>query len=248
MRYDELTDTFSITAKQTGAGDNIRITETAGTFFAGIGIDSLNPVTSQGVDAVVEIDGEEVIRNSNTFEVNGVEYTLKKVHTAENPDDSIRITQNIDTVVDSIKLFVEEYNKLVDKFSEAISEKYDRNFPPLSKEQKEAMTEEEVEKWEEKAKTGILRNDSILSKIMSEMRTALIDTVEGIGINLSSIGIASKSYEDKGKLTINEDKLREAIRNKPDEAKNLFIQRSESVPNYTRDLTPSEPLRAQYKE
>lgn len=240
MRYDELTDTFSITAKQTGAGDNIRITETAGTFFAGIGIDSVTPVTSQGVDAVAEIDGEEVIRNSNTFVVNGVEYTLKKVHTAENPDDSIRITQNIDTVVESIKLFVEEYNKLVDKFSEAISEKYDRNFPPLSKEQKEAMTEEEVEKWEEKAKTGILRNDSILSKIMSEMRMALIDTVEGIGINLSSIGISSKSYEDKGKLTINEDKLREAVRNKPDEVKNLFIQRSESVPNYTRDLTPSE--------
>lgn len=240
MRYDELTDTFSITAKQTGAGDNIRIAETAGTFFAGIGINSANPVTSQGVDAVAEIDGIEVIRNSNTFTVNGVEYTLKKVHNDANPDDTIRITQNADAVFDSIKLFVDEYNKLVDKINEVISEKYDRNYLPLSKDQKEEMTEKEIEKWEEKAKTGILRNDSILSGILTEMRMALMESVNDIGINLSSIGITSKSYQDKGKLTIDEAKLREAIRQRPDEVKNLFIKRSESIPYYTRDLSSSE--------
>ena len=240
IRYNEISDTFSITAKQTGAGDNIRITETAGTFFAGIGIDSANPVTSQGVDAVVEIDGDPVTRNTNTFTINGVEYTLKKAHTAENPDDTITVTQNVDAVFDSIKLFVDEYNKLVDKFSETISEKYDRDYLPLSKEQKDEMTEKEVEKWEKQAKTGLLRNDSILSKVQSDMRMALIESVEGIGINLSAIGISSKSYLDKGKLTIDEDKLKAAIKQKPDEVKNLFIQRSDNVPNYTRNLSSSE--------
>jgi len=240
IRYNEISDTFSITAKQTGAGDNIRITETAGTFFAGIGIDSANPVTSQGVDAVVEIDGDPVTRNTNTFTINGVEYTLKKAHTAENPDDTITVTQNVDAVFDSIKLFVDEYNKLVDKFSETISEKYDRDYLPLSKEQKDEMTEKEVEKWEKQAKTGLLRNDSILSKVQSDMRMALIESVEGIGINLSAIGISSKSYLDKGKLTIDEDKLKAAIKQKPDEVKNLFIQRSDTVPNYTRNLSSSE--------
>ena len=240
IRYNEISDTFSITAKQTGAGDNIRITETAGTFFTGIGIDSTNPVTSQGVDAVVEIDGDPVTRNTNTFTINGVEYTLKKAHTAENPDDTITVTQNVDAVFDSIKLFVDEYNKLVDKFSETISEKYDRDYLPLSKEQKDEMTEKEVEKWEKQAKTGLLRNDSILSKVQSDMRMALIESVEGIGINLSAIGISSKSYLDKGKLTIDEDKLKAAIKQKPDEVKNLFIQRSDTVPNYTRNLSSSE--------
>ena len=240
IRYNEISDTFSITAKQTGAGDNIRITETAGTFFAGIGIDSANPVTSQGVDAVATIDGDPVTRNTNTFTINGVEYTLKKAHTAENPDDTITVTQNVDAVFDSIKLFVDEYNKLVDKFSETISEKYDRDYLPLSKEQKDEMTEKEVEKWEKQAKTGLLRNDSILSKVQSDMRMALIESVEGIGINLSAIGISSKSYLDKGKLTIDEDKLKAAIKQKPDEVKNLFIQRSDTVPNYTRNLSSSE--------
>ncbi|NLY19119.1 MAG: flagellar filament capping protein FliD, partial [Clostridiaceae bacterium] len=181
------------------------------------------------------------------FTLNGIEYTLKKVHTAENPDDTIKITQNVDSVFDSIKLFVDEYNKLVDKFTEAISEKYDRNFPPLSKDQKEALTEKEIEKWEDKAKTGILRNDPILSKILSDMRMALVDTVEGTGINLSSIGISSRSYLDRGRLTIDEDRLKEAIRQKLDEVKNLFINQSETVPEYTRELTASERS-ARYKE
>lgn len=240
MRYDELTDTFSITAKQTGAGDNIRITETAGTFFASIGIDSGNPVTSQGVDAVAEIDSVTVTRGTNVFTVNGIEYTLKQKHNTENPDDKITISQNVDAVFESIKLFVDEYNKLVDKFSTILSDKYDRDYLPLSNEQKKAMTEEEIEKWEKKAKTGILRNDSILSKIQTDMRMALIDSVKGTGLSLSAIGIASKTYQDKGKLTIDEDKLKEAIRQRPDEVKNLFIQQSESVPAYTRDLTSSE--------
>lgn len=240
MRYDELSDTFSITSKQTGAGDNIQITETAGTFFAGIGIDAANPVTLQGVDAVAEIDGVSLIRNTNIFIVNGIEYTLKKTHTAESPRDTITVTQNVDAVFDSIKTYIEEYNNLIDKFSATVSEKYDRNYLPLSDEQKQDMTEKEIEKWEKQAKTGLLRNDSILSKIQSDMRMALVSSVEGIGISLSSIGITSKSYQDKGKLTIDGEKLKKAIQQKPDEVKNLFIQRSESVPNYTRNLSGAE--------
>ncbi len=61
-----------------------------------------------------------------------------------------------------------------------------------------------------------------------------------MGISLSSIGITSKSWQDNGKLTIDEDKLKQAIREKPDEVKNLFIQKSEDVPSYSRDLTAQE--------
>lgn len=242
IRYDETTDTFSITAKQTGAGDNIRLKETSGTFFAAIGIDSANPIKpeNQGVDAKAIIDGVEVVRSSNVFTVNGVEYTLRKQHTVENPEASITVEQNVDAVADSIKLFVEEYNKLVDKFSTTLSEKQDKNYLPLSSEEREALSEDEIEKWEKRAKSGILRNDSILSKIQSDMRMALLSAVDGIDINLSAIGITSKSYQDKGKLYIDEDKLKAAIREKPDEVKNLFIKRSESVPTYDRNLTQAQ--------
>lgn len=240
IRYDETTDKFSITAKQTGAGDNIRITETGGSFFQAIGIDTANPITEQGVDAIAEIDGITVTRSSNTFTVNGLEYTLKQKHAAEQIGETITVEQDVDAVFNSIKSFVEEYNKLVDMFSSKLTEKYDRDYQPLTDEQKEALSEEDIEKWEKKAKTGLLRNDSILQDIQSSMRMALIDSVEGVGINLSSIGITSKSWQDNGKLTIDEEKLKQAIREKPDEVRNLFIQKSEDVPSYSRDLTAQE--------
>ncbi|NLO40850.1 MAG: flagellar filament capping protein FliD, partial [Ruminiclostridium sp.] len=230
----------SITAKQTGAGDNIRITEKSGTFFQAIGIDTANPVTEQGVDAIAEIDNITITRNSNTFTVNGLEYTLKQKHAADQIGETITVEQDVDAVYDSIKTFVDEYNKLVDMFSTKLTEKYDRDYQPLTDEEKEALSEKEIEKWEEKAKAGLLKNDSILQRIQSDMRMALISSVEGVGISLSSIGITSKSWQDNGKLTIDEDKLKQAIREKPDEVKNLFIQKSEDVPSYSRDLTAQE--------
>jgi len=247
IRYDETTDKFSITAKQTGAGDNIRISEISGTFFQAIGIDPANPVTTQGVDAIVEIDNVTVTRSSNTFTVNGIEYTLRKQHETDQVGETVTVEQDVDAVYNAIKSFVDEYNKLVDMFTTKLTEKYDKNYQPLTDEQKDALSEDEIEKWEKKAKTGLLRNDSILQSIQSSMRMALIDSVQGIGINLSSIGITSKSYQDNGKLTIDEAKLKQAIREKPDEVKNLFIQRSTDVPSYTRDLS-SEEKSTRYKQ
>lgn len=249
MRYDEITDTFSITAKQTGAGDNVRLNETSGSFFSAIGIDSENPISAenQGTDAIAVIDGVRVARSSNTFTVNGVEYTLRKAHTASNPDDTITLEQDIDGVYDLIESFVEEYNNIVDKFTTTLSEKYDRSYKPLSDDEKAYMTEDQIEKWEQRAKSGILRNDSLLEDIQRNMRMALMDTVEGVGMSLSSIGISSKSYMYRGKLYIDETKLKDAIRQRPDEVKNMFIQRSESTPTYDRDLTPAQ-RNDRYKE
>lgn len=240
LRYDETSDKFTITAKQTGAGDNIRIDETGGTFFAAIGINASNPVSEQGVDAMAEIDGIAITRSTNTFTVNGLEYTLRQQHTTEQIGETISVEQDVDKVFNSIKLFVDEYNKLIDSFSTKLSEKYDRDYQPLSDDEKEAMSEDDVKKWEDKAKTGLLRNDSILQKLQSDMRMAMASAIEGVGISLSSIGISSKSYQDKGKLTIDEAKLKKAIREKPDEVKNLFIKQSEDVPSYTRSLTSTE--------
>ncbi len=135
ISYDETSDKFTITAKQTGAGDNIRISEISGTFFAAIGIDSANPVTEQGQDAKAEIDNVLVTRSTNVFTVNGIEYTLKKAHATGETAETVTVEQNVDSVVNSIKLFVEEYNKLVDKFSTALTEKYDRDYQPLSEEE-----------------------------------------------------------------------------------------------------------------
>jgi len=253
LSYDEIQDRFIMTSKQTGAGQNISF---QGQFFEALGIQDINPGQNpddseagiyEGQDAEVYIDGIKIVRSTNTFTVNGVEYTLKKMHEEGISETTITVDQDIDTVFNSIKSFVDEYNKLVDMFNTKLTEKYDRNYMPLTDDEKDEMTEEEIKKWEEKAKTGLLRNDSILQQIQQSMRTALMDTVEGVGISLSSIGISSSSYLDKGRLKIDEDKLKQALRERPDEVKELFIKTSDTVPHYDRDLISGQ-RKIRYKE
>lgn len=253
LSYDEIQDRFIMTSKQTGAGQNISF---QGQFFEALGIQDINPGQNpddseagiyEGQDAEVYIDGIKIVRSTNTFTVNGVEYTLKKMHEEGISETTITVEQDIDTVFNSIKSFVDEYNKLVDMFNTKLTEKYDRNYMPLTDDEKDEMTEEEIKKWEDKAKTGLLRNDSILQQIQQSMRTALMDTVEGVGISLSSIGISSSSYLDKGRLKIDEDKLKQALRERPDEVKELFIKTSDTVPHYDRDLTSGQ-RKIRYKE
>lgn len=251
MVYDETTDKFIITAKQTGAGDNIVISQTGGNFFDGASkISSANPVQEedQGVDAEVYVDGQYLVRNSNKFTVNGITYTINKVH--ENPltdKETITVTQDTEAIFNNIKAFVEKYNEVIEKINGKLGEKYDRSYLPLTEEQKEAMSEKEIEKWEKVAKTGLLRNDPLLSDIVQKLRTALFDRIDGTSTMLSDIGINTGSYTEKGKLTIDETKLKEAIANNPEGVMNLFAQKSTSQPSYSRDMT-SDERRIRYNE
>ncbi|MBW9234462.1 flagellar filament capping protein FliD, partial [Leptospira santarosai] len=104
------------------------------------------------------------------------------------------------------------------------------DFKPLSDEQRREMSEKEVELWEEKARSGLLRNDPILKSALQDLRRAFMDPVGGIAsgnINLlSQIGISTGTWNEGGKLNINEDKLKEALTNKPDEVMELFTKKT----------------------
>lgn len=244
MKYDETTDKFVITAKQLGAGDNIVISQTGGNFFDGASkISSANPVQDedQGVDAEVYVDGQYLVRNSNTFTVNGVTYTINAVHANPGTDkETINITQDTEAIFNNIKSFIEKYNSVIEKINGKLGEKYNRSYLPLTDEQKEALSDEEVEKWEKAAKTGLLRNDPILTKIVNELRSALFDKIEGSGIILSDIGINTGNYFEKGKLNIDEAKLKDAISKNPEGVMNLFAKKSTSQPSYSRDMSSAD--------
>jgi len=247
--YDEMTDKFIITAKQLGAGNNIDISQTGGNFFDGAsGISTVNTVTREGEDATVKLDGVVIKRSSNTFTVNGVTYNLLKAHDdPDNQSETLAIKVDVDGIYKKIEEFVNKYNEVIDKINAKLSEEYDSDYLPLTDEQKEAMTEEEIEKWEKKAKTGLLRNDSILSRIVYDMRKAVYDSIEGLGLGIYSIGITTENYAQKGKLRIDEKRLKEAILADPDGVMNIFAKQSSSVPNYSRTLT-SDQMAARYKE
>jgi len=223
MKYNHTSNTFTFTANETGAGNRINISETGSNFLDSTGI--LTNYTA-GEDSVIYIDGEKVLRSSNSIVVNGTNIELL----AESSTPvTVSIALDTDSIYDKIEAFVEDYNTLIDKINDKTSEDYDNDYPPLTDEEKEELSEDEIETWEKKAKVGLLEDDSILSNMLSSMRSALYTSVSGVSNSLYNIGITTTGdYNDNGKLIIDENKLKKAIENNPDEVMNLFSKESET--------------------
>ncbi|WP_339060485.1 flagellar hook-associated protein 2 [Tepidibacillus marianensis] len=202
-----------------------------------------------GTNAVFTFNGMETFRTSNTFQINGFQYTLKQ--TTSTPV-TIKSTIDTDSIYKSIKDFVDKYNDTIDKINSKISEKRYRSYLPLSDAQKKDMKDKDIELWEEKAKSGLLSNDSILSSGLNQMRLQIYQPVDGltstyydsskskdITINqLANIGITtSPYYQDKGKLVIDESKLKEAIAQNPMGIYDLFnkeVENADGTLNYAQ--------------
>lgn len=216
---DERTGKVGLSARQSGAGEiEVKINNNVSSSETG----------TTGEDAVVIINGLEISRSSNTFEVNGFEITLKETTTSPVTFSSATDTEK---VFDSVKQFVDDYNKLITELNAKIREPKFRDFPPLSAEQKADMKEKEIELWEEKAMSGTLRNDPTIQRLLSDMRMAITkgiqvtdpETKETTTITLSSIGVSPmKDYLSNGMLEIDEDKLREAIEENPNQVYELL--------------------------
>lgn len=159
---------------------------------------------------------------------------------AANPSQTVRVTvtNDIDGAIEKIKAFVEAYNTAIVHMNTELTErrynardKYGGSFPPLTAEQKKEMSEDEIKAWEEKAKSGMLRGDSILFTAYSSTRCAATDPVQGLAStntykSLASIGISTPTFVrgsiEGGKLEINEDRLRAALEAEPDKVMELF--------------------------
>ncbi|MGP0584722.1 flagellar filament capping protein FliD [Paenibacillus timonensis] len=221
--FDSTTGKLSLTSKTTG-NDPIVL---GGDFFDSTKNTKLSTSgQTPGEDATVVINGIESKQASNRFTVNGVEFTITGV-TPTGQSSQVEVTQDTDKMVDTIKKFAETYNESLALLNKKTGEERYRTFLPLTSEQKEAMTDDEIKLWEEKAQSGLLRNDSILSKAASDMRTALFADFtlpNGTKMNLTQLGITTGSYSEKGKLYIDETKLREAIESNPEGVNAFFGQ------------------------
>ncbi|UOE93801.1 flagellar filament capping protein FliD [Alkalihalobacillus sp. LMS39] len=229
MFYDPHTDSIAATRKVQGlynkTGDQTEMSFEGSFFTQALKLDSRG---SQGAqNATFIINGLETERNSNTFTLSGVTFTLKETFLAtENAAPiNISVNTNTDKIMDTIKDFVNRYNELIEMANGLMSENRQRSFQPLTDEQKEAMSEKEIEQWEEKAKSGLLRNDPLISNALTRLRSDVFSpvTTSGPFNQLAQIGITtSRDYMSGGKLEINEDRLRQAIERDPDGVANLF--------------------------
>lgn len=222
MKYDENTDQFVITAKDTGAGKTIDIGDTAGNFISKVLTDR-----TEGQDAIVEIDGQRLVRSSNSITQDGITYNLKAKTTT---DATVSVSQNGDGTYAKIDNFIKDYNALIKKLNDKVAESHDRDYTPLTDEQTSTMSEKDIENWNKKAQTGLLQNDSVVKNLLYNMRSALTSSVQGQMANLAQIGISTGAYSEKGELHIDPDKLKNAIANDPQGVMNLFTKKSESYP------------------
>lgn len=225
---------FSTDLSLTITGD----TETMKSLFGGEQISfNANTNTSlveDGKNARFSIDGITYERNTNSFNLNG--YAIQ-LNATTNEKITIRSENNVDAVVDSLQKFVSAYNAIIDKVNGLVQAKAEyRDFPPLTDKQKEAMSEKEIEQWEAKAKEGLVRNDTVLSSLISELRTALSTPVNGSKLSLLDLGITSSNYADRGKLTIDETKLRNVLNTRTDEVQHLMTSENGLVERFNKRL------------
>ncbi|WP_404335950.1 flagellar filament capping protein FliD [Planococcus rifietoensis] len=239
VNFDNTTSRFFISSKELGQAQNFSLsfksadgaTDNPELSKQITGTNDLSVTTTNGANGSIVIDDVEVTGlTSNKTTVNGLTIEMLKVDT--DGSSSITVSSDPEKPVQMLKDFVESYNKTIEDLQKQIVEKRYPDFQPLSDEQKKDMSDNEIELWEEKARSGLLRNDPIMKSALQDLRREFMDKVGGIGdgsINLlSQIGISTGDYREGGKLFINEDKLRTALSEKPDEVMNLFTVRSEA--------------------
>lgn len=178
-----------------------------------------------GVTGSVLIDGASYTTTDNKVTANGITYDVNAA--AAGDESTVSVSQDVDAIVEKVKSFVEDYNTLLSSLYEKYDEKPDSNYKPLTQSQKDSMKEEQIEKWEEKAKKGVLYHDQTLSKIILNMRSAVsnqIDLGNGQTTSAYSIGISTVAGNIKGQLTLDEDKLRKALANDSDAVYNVFAK------------------------
>jgi flagellar hook-associated protein 2 len=205
------------------------------------------------------INGEQFTRQSNSFQYEGMTYTFNTTFNDDiferaadgsfDRDDNgrlklkdglslstlqdvikIEVGKNTSEMVESIKSFIDEYNNMVDHINDLLSGKKDRSFRPLTDDEKKAMKEEDIKAYEDKAKLGMLANDADLRKLLDSMRSAIYQKVDGVGLTMSDIGITTGSWQDRGRLVVNEEKLQNALENRYDDVVALFTKNS-SIPD-----------------
>lgn len=188
-----------------------------------------------GCDAEITLNGIQYTGSTNNFSVNGLNITAQVV-TGDGDANAISITTSTDTqgIYDKIKDFLSQYNSLINEITSLYNADSAKGYEPLTDDEKDAMSDTEVEKWEQKIKDSLLRRDDNLESLMSAMTSAMSGAVEvnGKKMYLSNFGIKTLGYlnapknqqnayhidgdEDDANSSGNADKLMTAITSDPD--------------------------------
>lgn len=189
-----------------------------------------------GQDAIIKLNGVEFKSATNSFSINGLTINAQAV-TGEGDENAVSITTNVDTqgIYDKIKDFLTEYNNVINEMTKLYNADSASDYEPLTDEEKEAMSEEQIEKWEDKIKSSLLRRDGNLNSLISAMVNSVSQSYEvnGEKLSLGTFGISTLGFlnsakdeqyalhidgdEDDENTSGKKDKLMKAIEEDPDQ-------------------------------
>lgn len=199
-----------------------------------------------GQDAVIVLNDAEFTNNTNVFEVNGLTFTALS-ETAANETVTVTTQNDTDGIYDMIKNSLKEYNTIINEMDKLYNADSAKGFEPLTNDEKEAMSESEVEEYEKKIKDSLLRRDENLSSVSSALKTAMAGsvTINGKKMYLSDFGINTLSYfsapdnqknayhidgdADDADTSGNADVLKGMIASDPDTVITFFSQLSQQL-------------------
>lgn len=200
----------------------------------------------KGQDAVIVLNDATFTSNDNVFEINGLTFTALS---ETKGDEVVTITTQNDTdgIYDMVKDFLKEYNSIINEMDKLYNADSAKGYEPLTSDEKESMSESEIEKWEKTIKDSLLRRDSNLSTVSSALKSVMSSgfEVNGKKMYLSDFGIATLGYfeapdneknayhidgdPDDASTSANADKLKSMISSDPDTVISFFSQMSKSL-------------------
>ncbi len=214
--YDANQGRFYIAAAGAGKENDFEITSSDATALSTLGIDAASATKIEAKDATVVYNGVEYTQSSNTFSINGLNFTATGVTDTVAEDGTvidnpmtISVENDTQAAYDKVKEFVKEYNALIEEMNKLYNAENASDYKPLTDEEKEEMSEKDIENWENKIKDSILRRDDTINDLLSTMRRSLsgrasVTLKDGTVQNMSlySLGINTGSYAENGKLHI----------------------------------------------
>lgn len=255
--FDETQQRFYISAKDSGKGNDFSITasdEIGNNVLKSLGLDSASANKIGAQNATITLNDTEYESNTNVFSINGLTITAMK-ETAENV--VVTTKDDVDGIYDMIKSFLKDYNSIINEMDKLYNADSARGYEPLTDDEKDAMSDSEVEKYEQKIKDALLRRDSNLSTVSSTLKEVMSSGLEvnGKQMYLSDFGIETLSYftaaeneknayhidgdADDSSTSGNADKLKSMISSDPDTVVSFFSGLFKNLYTKMSDLSKS---------
>lgn len=242
--FDEKNQRFFISSAESGEKANFELSGDEAALNA-LGLnyhdENSDAVKLKGEDAKILLNDAEFKSSSNSFTINGLTIEAKEKTTSA---ITLSTSTDVDAIYDTIKGFVKEYNELIKELDTLYGADSAKGYEPLTSEEKEAMSEEDVEKWEKKIKDSLLRRDNTVSSISTMLKSTMQSTYEinGTKYSLSSFGISTSGYFtssefEKGVFHIDGDPDDESTSGNDDKLKSAIAADPEAVGEFFKNLT-----------